>query len=317
MTWTKEAYFAKATVMWEKATSHSRDSFDYYFHFAFFLEHVIRGTLVSRNPALNAARNEESLLYAVGADARGPKSIDLASALGYVRRLIPEISEAENTGVGVLVDFRNAELHDDSTQFDEAVLKQVIPDCQMFVMRLLEFAQAAPEDVLGKEDASRFEASRRAKTGDRKRRVRALIETAKDRFFHLSREEQRRLKEEKAPQFISAIMKGGRHIRQHKCPSCAGLGLIGGQPYGTSAPMLRDDDLKVEVRVIPDVFECKICGLHLKGLDEILAAQLPHEFTSVDSVDIMEHFGVDPMDYIDAEEIARSYHDEAYGYQDE
>lgn len=317
MTWTKEAYFAKATAMWDKATAHSRDSFDYYFHFAFFLEHVIRGALVSRNPALNAARDDESLLFAAGADARSPKSVDLSRALGFMRRLIPEVSEAEIKGVGVLVDFRNAELHDDSTQFDEAVLQQVIPDCQMFVMRLFEFAQVAPKDVLGKDDAARFEASQRAKTGDRERRVRGLIDMMKDRFFHLPEEERGRLIKENTPAFISAVQKGGRHIRRHKCPSCGGLGLIGGQPYGTSAPMLRDDDLKVEVRVIPDGFECSICGLSLKGLDEILAASLPHEFTSVDSVDVVEHFGVNPMDYVDAEEIARSYYDDAYGYQDE
>jgi hypothetical protein len=31
----------------------------------------------------------------------------------------------------------------------------------------------------------------------------------------------------------------------------------------------------------------------------------------------MEHFGVDPMDYVDTEEIARSYFQDEYGYQDE
>lgn len=317
MTWTKEAYFSKATLMWRKATSHQRDSFDYYFHFTFFLEHVIRGAIVSRNPALNAARDEESLLYSAGADAKSPRTIELSKALNFVRRLIPEVSEAETKAIGVLLDFRNTELHDDTTQFDEAVLKQVIPDCQMFVIRLLMFAQASPEDVLGKEDASAFEASRRAKTGDRQRRVRGLIETAKDRFFHLSQEEQLTLKEASTPSFVSAVYKDGRHVRQQKCPSCAGLGLLMGRAYGASAPMLRDDELQVEVRVIPEAFECKACGLSLRGLDEIIAVPLPGEFTSIGNVDVIEHFGVDPLDYVDQEEIARSFYDDRYGYQDE
>lgn len=319
MTWSKENYFAKASVFWGKATGHPRDSVDYFLNFAFFLEHVVRGAIVSYNPVLNAAsRDEESLLYSVGINPRvAPKTIELSKAVSYLQRLIPEISKEEATALGVLVDFRNTELHDDRSQFDLEVLQRAIPDCQVLVLRSIEFAQEAPETVIGKDDAAQFEANRKAKTSDRERRVKSLIETCKDRFYHLSKEEQDARREAGKLSFATAVTTSGRHVRLEKCPSCSGLGVLSGIPYGQSTPMLSDDDLVVEVRVQPDAFDCKICGLSMRGLDELLSAKFPHEFTSIDTVDVVEHFGVDPMEYVDTEEIVRTYYDEGYGYQDE
>jgi hypothetical protein len=194
------------------------------------------------------------------------------------------------------------------------VLQQIIPDCQVLILRLIEFAGEAPETILGKEDFAQFEASRKAKTSDRNRRVKGLIDTCRDRFYHLPKEEQRK---GGTPEFVTAVTTSGRHLRTEKCPACSGIGVLSGVPYGKSAPMLKDNDLIVEVRVVPDAFDCKICSLSVRGLDELLAAGFPHEFTSIDSIDVMEHFGVDPMDYVDTEEIARSYFQDEYGYRDE
>lgn len=318
MTWTKDSYYTKASLFWGRATALSRDSIEYYINFSLFAEHVVRAALVAHNPALNAARDEESLLFASGIDARTPpKTIELSKAVGIIKRLIPEISDQETKSLGVLIDFRNTEFHDDKTQFDAAVLRQIVPDCQALMLRLMESTGDDPTRILGNDDAKQFTTVRSAKTGDRNKRVKGLIDTCKDRFYHLSEAEQKRKRDEGAPQFITAVMTSGRHLRTEKCPACAGLGILSGPPQGKSAPMLKEDDLVVEVRVIPDAFDCKICDLSVKGLDELLAAGFTHEFTSIDSVDIVEHFGIDPMEYVDTEEIIREYHEEEYGYQDE
>lgn len=319
MTWSKDGYFAKASVFWGKATKEQRDSINYFLNFAFFAEHIVRGALVAHNPVLNAAaRDEESLLFAVGVDPRtNPKTIELSKAVSYLQRLIPEMSKAETTALGVLIDFRNAELHDEKSQFDLAILQRAVPDCQTLILRLLEFAKEAPATVVGEQDAAQFEASRQAKASDRERRVRSLIETCKDRFYHLSDEEQASRRQSGEPAFVTAVTTSGRHVRAEKCPSCAGLGVLTGIPYGKSPPMLKDDELIVEVRVSPDAFVCKICDFSARGLDELLSAKFPHEFTSIDSIDVVEHFGVDPMEYVDTEEIARSFYEDEYGYQDE
>ena len=49
-----------------------------------------------------------------------------------------------------------------------------------------------------------------------------------------------------------------------------------------------------------------------------MAAGFDHEFQSGDEVDVVEHFGIDPMDYVDTDEIIREHEAEImYGYQDE
>jgi hypothetical protein len=80
---------------------------------------------------------------------------------------------------------------------------------------------------------------------------------------------------------------------------------------------LRDDGIFQEVRVQPELFECKCCELKIVGLDELMAADFPHEFTSIDDKDPVEYFGIDPMDYVDTEEIVKEYGREMFEYQDE
>lgn len=48
-----------------------------------------------------------------------------------------------------------------------------------------------------------------------------------------------------------------------------------------------------------------------------MAAGFSHEYRSIDEVDPLEHFNIDPNDYVDREEIAREYHRDMYEYQDE
>jgi hypothetical protein len=48
-----------------------------------------------------------------------------------------------------------------------------------------------------------------------------------------------------------------------------------------------------------------------------MAANFAHEYRSIDEVDPIEHFNIDPRDYVDDEEIVREYHRDMYEYQDE
>ncbi len=80
---------------------------------------------------------------------------------------------------------------------------------------------------------------------------------------------------------------------------------------------MKGEELVQEVRVTPMQFSCKCCALEIKGLDELMAAGFSHEYRSIDEVDPLEHFNIDPRDYVDAEEILREYHRDMYEYNDE
>jgi hypothetical protein len=84
---------------------------------------------------------------------------------------------------------------------------------------------------------------------------------------------------------------------------------------------LRGDDIFEEVRISPDLFECKCCELTIRGLDELMAAGFEHELHTIDHKDVLEHFNIDPMEYINTDEIIREYNESMYEdmnvYQDE
>lgn len=315
--WSSESYFTKANNYWLRGTSQERGSNDHKLAVALCIEFTIRGALCSINPALNAASDEDSLLFAVGVTPnRPPKSVDLITAFMRLHRLIPEITEDEAKAIKALVDVRNRELHSDEAAFEGMELDTITPALLSFLVRVVDKTGNDLEQLLSSSDAAQARETHAAMAKDRSRGVRDLIRVQKERFYRIPEAEQTKKRDENTPSYISATMTTGHHVRVHKCPSCAGLGSLGGAPVGRSSMLLDDDGIYQETRIVPSLFSCKICGLEIKGLDELIAAKMPHEFVSRDEVDAVEHFGIDVMEYVDTEKIAREYHYELE-YMDE
>ena len=295
-----------------------RESQEFLLTVSFFCEFVIRGALVHGDAVLNAAAEEESLLFAAGLTPnRPPRTVDISIGLGRLTRLVPDLAEEDGKTVLALIVARNAELHGDSDEIHLVPNKEVLPRIYSFVVKAAAWAGQDILTLMGADDGAYAKRIAEAILNDRKRRVGDLIRIQKDRFFGLDRDEQKRLKEAGRPTFVSAVTKTGHHLRAERCPACAGDGILGGAPVGRSAPILREDGIFEEVRTSPDVFECKCCDLAIRGLDELLAAGFAHEFTTIDDKDVVEMFGVDVMEYVNVEDVVREYHDNAYGYQDE
>ncbi|WP_019675491.1 hypothetical protein [Arsukibacterium perlucidum] len=318
MTWTAESYYAKAYVYWTKATSRDRANEDFLLNVAFAVEFVARGTICHVNPALNAATDLESILFACGQEPRAPiKTIDFFDVIKRLQRLVPDLTEIELQKVRTLIDIRNGELHGDKTGMNQINPDSIMPSIYSFFVKAAKFADQSLAALLGPEDAQLAQQTANAITKDRTTRVRDLIKVCKDRFFSLTNEQQSQMRESSKTQVISAVLASGHHLIYVKCPACAQTGQLVATPVGRSAPILRGDELVQEVRVIPMQFTCKCCNLDIKGLDELMAAGFSHEYRSFDDVDPLEHFNINPHDYVDPEEIAREYHRDMYEYQDE
>lgn len=317
MSWTRDAYFSKAHAYWSRGTNKERGSDEHIFAVTMCVELTIRGVLCEFNPALNAAADEESLLFSVGVTPNKPeKSVDLGTAFARLTRLVPEITEQEQGAIRALIDIRNRELHSDEAAFDGMATETVMPSILSFLVRVNDRIGSDLEQLLTPSDAAQARETFDALSKDRSRRVGELIRIQKDRFFGQPEEERKHLFEAHTPSFSSAVMSSGHHVRTLKCPSCGGLGILGGSPVGRSSALLDDDGIFNEIRIIPSVFSCKICNLEIKGLDELIAAKMPYEFISRDDIDAVEHFGIDVMDYVDTDEIIREYHYEPE-YMDE
>ena len=318
MSWTTESYFAKACVYWTKATSRDRANDDFLLNVAFAVEFVARGTICHVNPALNAAADLESILFACGQEPRAPvKTIDFSDVIKRLQRIVPDLTENELQKIKTLIDIRNGELHSDKVEIKVINPDSIMPSIYSFFVKAAEFTSQNLNALLGPEDAQLAQQTANAITKDRTTRVKDLIKVCKDRFFSLTNEQQSEMRKSSSTQVISAVLTSGHHLIYVKCPACAQTGQLVATPVGRSAPMLRGDELVQEVRVIPIFFTCKCCNLDIKGLDELMAAGFTHEYRSVDGVDPLEHFNIDPHDYVDLEEIAREYHRDMYEYQDE
>ena len=318
MSWDSERYFAKAQRYWQSATSGPRDSEHFMLHVSFFCEFIVRGCLVLAHPSLNAAPTEDGILFAAGlVPIKPPRTIGMTMALTRLQRLVAGIPEVDLAKIGTLIEARNGELHGDNDELAAVKTHDFLPSVYVLAVKLCEHTGQNLETVLGLEDAAHARNTAEAKAKDRRKRVNDLIRIQKDRFFGLTIGEQEELRAKSKPDFVSAVMRSGHHVKTEKCPSCGARGLLAGAPVGRSSPILRDSGLYQEVRVQPEVFECKCCELKIKGLDELMAAEFPHEFTSLDDKDPVEYFGIDPMDYVDTDEIVRAYGRDMYEYQDE
>ncbi|MGB9165301.1 MAG: hypothetical protein WCC41_12735 [Rhodomicrobium sp.] len=290
MSWDYKKYFAKAQLTWLRIRQMEHDNERYLLEVSFFCEYMIRGVLVRRNPTLNAAPDEESLMHAAGlASTKAPRSIPMEMATSRVNRLIPDITDLELKTITGLFVARNGELHGDSDEICGLRPEDVMPKILSFMVRMAADAGQNLADIMGTEDAAHARDIAVAEQKGRQKRVKELIRIQKDRFFGLDDTEQKKRREEAKPKFVHAVTASSRHLKAQKCPACANMAILGGNPIGKSSPFLRQGELLVEVRVQPDHFECKCCELVIKGLDELLAGDFPHEFVTKDSVDPIEH----------------------------
>ncbi len=320
MTWTTENYFSKAQLYWQRGSSRGRDSEDFILYLCFTLEFIARGAVCHISPALNAAPDLESLLFAFKQAPRSPpKSADLQEVIKRLQRLIPALTDTEIANIQTLINTRNAELHGDKAAIAELAVRSLMPQVYSFIVKVADFAAQELDTLLGSEDAEIARRTAQAISKDRSRRVQDLIRVCKERFFSLPHDEQAARRDESKTEVLSAVLVSGYHIMYLKCPACAQNGQLFAAPVGRSSPFLRGDELVQEVRVAPIQFNCKCCGLDIRGLDELMAAGFGHEYSSMDQVDPVDHFNIDPHDYIDAEAVAREYYHENYGdqYQDE
>jgi hypothetical protein len=318
MTWDANNYFSKCRVYWQRASSEERGSEQFLINVAFACEFLIRGVLCSINPSLNAAMEKESLLYAAGITPnKPPKTISIDEAMARIKRIIPEVSDDVKDKIDALIAARNRELHSDTADMNLTPHRELMPSVYSLFVIATNYAKQDINIIMGESDAKQAGQVAKAIVKDREKRVRSLIDAQKDRFYGLSKDERTEKRASVDTGIVSAVLKSGHHLRKEKCPACAAQGSLIGIPVGKSVPLLRNSEIVQEVRVIPIKFECKCCGLEISGLDELMAAKFAHEFCSMDNVDPVEHLNIDLSEYIDAEQIAREYHQEMYEYQDE
>lgn len=184
VTWTAGNYFSKAQAFWDRATSRGRDSDDFLLNVCFAVEFIARGAVCHVNPALNAASELESLLFACGQSPRTPaKTADLMEVMKRLQRLLPALTDTEMANVRALIEARNGELHGDSAELDQLLAQNLMPSIFSFIVQAAEFTGQNLDVLLGPQDAKIAKQTADAMSKDRSKRVKDLIRVCKERFF--------------------------------------------------------------------------------------------------------------------------------------
>ena len=309
MTWSSDRYFEKAQHYWDKAYGFDHSEPDFVLFLAISCEFLIRGALCRVNPALNSALDSESILASQGIESKKPpRSIDIIEGLARTKRILTIISDDEINALRVLVSLRNEELHGDTFAAATVDVESLQSQIYSAALKLTNFADQDVNLVFGEENSAQMLSIAEARQKDLRERVFGLIRANKERFEERTEEERKELVEQFSFLATSRTLVSGVHQKQYKCPSCGSRAAIAGQRSGSSQPKLSDGEIIQEIRILSEYFECKVCGLALKGLEEIMSAGLPYEFRVTESLDPVEFLSIDPMEYVDVENIVRDYH---------
>lgn len=103
------------------------------------------------------------------------------------------------------------------------------------------------------------------------------------------------------------------------CPACGSLAAMAGESL-SRGPVRIDEDAGAivrEVRVLPNRMLCVVCGLDLKGFQELNEAGLGAIYTAQEEEDPIEFFGIVPEEHVDVDELIRERQEEEWGYQNE
>jgi hypothetical protein len=314
MNWSFDALFAKAKLYMERADDEDANSSLFPFWASLSLEFLCRAALSAVHPSLLADPREGSnLLYACGIEVKtAPKSIPAKTVFDRCQAVIPTFDKGAYEYCIIMSELRNAELHSGEAAFEGLDTGRWLPRHYELAELVLTHVRKSLEDYLGDDGAERA----RAMLDDIKRVMRANVEekisACKKWYTQLDSEERAKKRADLTEKFIGLTDKF-TGITTIACPACWVPGVVGGKISAYGKPKIRDGEVRVEVRVLPNEFRCGCCSLSLSGYGELNHAEIGGILTVDKYEDPVEFFDVDVKDYVDVDELMREYAGDEYG----
>jgi hypothetical protein len=314
MEWTYDALWAKSKLYMERALNADRDSAEFPFFAILALEFLARSVLAKLHPSLLAdPQDANSILYANGIPATDkPRSVPAKTVFVRVKSVVTDFSKEDEAQCLKFAELRNRELHSGGAPFEAMPTGTWLPEFYAVVGKLMGHLKRDLTDLLGKEEAT---AARRiiaeSFQEDRAMVEKLRAETIKN-FNYLTSAEQKKRIEEHDPKVISARFASGEIGRVAKCPCCGNQGWQLGDVTGQRPPIIDGNEIVAKLIVTPKAYACKICGFKLTGYGKLRIVNLADQFEYSDSLDPVEYFGIEPMDYITEEQMREHLADDGY-----
>lgn len=278
--WDYDGLVGKARVYFKRADAVGKADDDAFAIWLLLgLEFLLRAPLARVNPMLLADPNGEAVMHAAGfpagPDAKDPKSIQIATAIVRLRRMIPEFTSDRESDAGILAALRNRELHT-----SEAALASI--DVSLWLPRFTRVAEVVCDhlglratDIVGDEVMRQGRALVDAEDKKLSHEVATRIEAAAAFVEKLSEEEV-------ASRYEDSRAWRARADVVVKCPGCELDVALELETIRTTNERLDEGEISRDIISVAHSVECPVCGLRLANTAEVKAAGLPQQHTRTD-----------------------------------
>ena len=312
--WSNDTLWNKAKLYIDRAFTGDRDSETFPFFAAVGLEFLARAALAHVHPSLLAdPQDGNNILYGFGYPATTrPISIPAKTIYSRLLYVVADFNKDDQSFCLLCAERRNRELHTGDLAFHNLRNSEWLPDYYRVTNKIVASLGRALNELFGDEEAKEAlenidvvqketVALIRQKIADIKRQIAILTAAELDA----------RREAHDYPFSYSLHSNGNAHFRK-VCPACESFGVILASPIGSTAARIKDGDLTSQHFFAPKKFECKVCGLEVVGSQALRVADLSDQLVCEDISDPVEFFGIDPMDYIDPDELRRTLNEEEY-----
>jgi hypothetical protein len=315
MDWSFDRLYGKARTYIHRAHDEPINSALFAFWTSLALELLCRAALAKIHPVLLAdATSEGNIQYVFGIIPKtNPKSIQAKTVFARCSVFVRDFTDKMSAHCLIMADRRNSELHSGVAAFEGIDNSAWLPATYEVMEVLLRHIGTDFAEFLGKDHAQSAIKMLKDRRENIKREVFDRLSAAKKIATDIA-PERRTKREESVKAPIAKWLSENALRRGCSCPACGSGAIMSGESISRGPARVDEDAATIqrEVRVLPNLFRCPVCGLKLDGYQEMLEAGLGTIYTTVEDEDPIEFFGIVPEEHVDVEKLLREYHDDGY-----
>jgi hypothetical protein len=296
--WSEEALLRKARVCVERASNGPSELWS-----LLGLELLARAAVAKIHPALLADPQEGAhLLHAFGFGRPGrPRSVPIKTVLARCHVVVGDFSEKLMKDARALMELRNEELHTGGMALEELRSSSWQPQYYEICQVLLAHLNLELGDFFPAERAYAARTILQDLARDVESTVKQRIADSTRRFAGLDPDQRAAQLARRIP----TVAAESAHLRRERivaCPACSFDATVAGETATISQPRVGEDDIERDVTILPTKLRCPVCELNLDGHAELHHAGCGDEFVVTENEDPLEHYGIDPADYVSIED---------------
>ncbi len=292
--WDEQLLWTKAKSYIDLAFKSDRESWLFPFWATLALELLARCAISHIHPTLLANTNERDgrhLVYALNRVPKAknyvPKSIDSADVFLRCEEILTGFTKEHHVFCTGMIGRRNEEVHSGGTPFLDLSIQAWLPRYYECCSVLLAFMEKNLVDFVGKQEAGAAVKMIKAVSDDAAKEVNGEIKAFKKVWEAKEKSEQQAAAKRAAD--LSRRSLG--HVVL--CPACGSQALLQGEEVSALPNQLDGDFIVSKTVMLPTAFECKACGLTIKGHNKLHAAGFGSTFTRTEHYDPVDFYGIE------------------------